>query len=355
MRRILIGLLLAATAAAPALADKGGNGHGGRPKGGGGSGWHQQGGGGGLKGGGWNRGGGGGQQRAAQAQPRADFGRGTGGGWQHQQRFAQQQQPRFEQRGNRHAFAQGPRFDDRGKGKGKARWQNDPRPRQAAVFRGFDDRRDWQRQARFHDKQARKAWKRDLKDERRFQRAFARQDWVPPGHRWDRQPRFARYQQAGWYQPRVNYAPRFVRYAPVAAVPVYYYAQSWSSYQGWNDGGWNSGYAPLGYGYDGYGYDPYAYGDDYYDYAPARYAYDDGDYSPLDGGLLGGGDSMLAALLPVLLQSVMGGSTAFGGLTGYGGDVNVLPLQQASYAPYLGDGNELSSLLLPSVLGNSFF
>ena len=338
MRKAMIGLLLAATAAAPALADKGGKGHDGSQ----GQAAH----GGGPKA---ARGGGGHaaqphapkqmvQARAPQhfAQPRAPKqafkAEHRGGGWK-------------AARGSDYRFAQ---------------VQHPQRARQSAH------RGDWQRRAyvqrptqfvRASDKHAANAWKQAAKQERKFQRAVARQEGFRPAQRWAAAPAIRYDVRPVYVRPVVRYvASPAVRYAP-AYAPVAYANYGWadddwpdyadygpryaawgSAYDDWND----DDYAPLSYGYpDSDGYWPTSY--------DAAYA----GYPSYGQGLFGGGDGLLGALLPVLLQSIMGSDLGgLGGLAGLGSDINVLPLQQASYAPYLSGGNDLTSLLLPSLIGS---
>lgn len=371
MRRALIGVLLAATVAAPALADKGGGGHG-RGNGGGGKAAHQG-----------RQGNGGGHEFRG----RQDF---------RPQGRASAERPQM--RGPRADFAS--RGNGNGNGKGKSEWKREARAERAFVSpraqhqpsaRDWGKRKEWkQREARFDrpvrvvrfdDKQARKAWKRQAKEERKFQRALARQDRFRPAERWVSAAPVVRYDRRPIYdRPVVRYvAPRVVRYAPVYAS--YAPAMGWAGDDWWpeDDYGYSSygyGYrsiAPLAYGYDPYGYggDRYAYDrDDAYGYYGTGYDLYDSVYPSYGEGLFNGGDGLMATLLPVLLQSVLGGDAGLGGLGGLGGlnglgglgglggydnGINVLPLQEASYAPYLTDGNDLSSLLLPAVLGRSFF
>ena len=306
MRKALIGLLLAAIATAPALADKGGkghgSGHGGRPK--------------------------------ATAQAR------HGGGHalrEHRQDFRRHvpgERPSAFRHPNRHET----RFD---------------RPIRMAR----------------EDKQARKAWKREIREERGFRKAVAQQQQrFRPAERWaravparyDAPPIYrrpaVRYEQPviryrtrpAYYRPEVRYAQPVIRYAPPRTVlytPAYV-----PSYR-----------APLAYGYRPLDDDDYPASYDYdpgYGYYGNSYGLSDSGYPGYGSGLFGGGEGLMAALTPVLLQSVMGGDLGLGGLgglTGYDSGINVLPLQQAGYAPYLSGGSDLGALLLPSVLGNSFF
>ena len=319
MRKIFIGLLLAATAASPALAGKGGHGGGhGNPHGGG---KHA-----GAKPHG-NPHGGGGNPHAAQ----------TLGG---------------KHGGQAIAFAGPANHADRG-GHGPRVERQRPHPAQVRV-------------ARFDDKQAHKQWKREAREERKVARQWDRRERFRPAERIVRVERYAPPQVVHYVErPVVRYVqPRMVRY--VEPRPVRYVTRS---------------YAPVYYQeptYWGDDYDDYAPVQRYYQtryyspartYAPASYAYAPTGYGPIDpryqsagGGLFGGGDGLLGALLPVVLQSMLGGGSlgsGLGGLTGYGGLTNlyspdVLPLQQASYAPYA-DGygsTDLASLLLPSLLGS---
>jgi len=296
MRKLLIGLLLAATAASPALADKGGHGHG--DGGGGGGEKHAKGGGHGS----WKQGGGNEQDH--------------GGSWKHAPQ------------------AWGGREDGRGPD------------------------RAWHREARYDapvralqadNKRFGKQWKREAKDERRYERAFDRREHFRP---------VERYVQLA---PQRYGTPRPARYI-TSYGPVYYEvpAQQWS------------GYEPV-QAYTGYGYAP-AYSN--YGYAPATYGQagywpSSNHYSPIDAasqgqGLFGGGNGVVGALLPMLLQSVLGGGVnGIGGLGGLGslaglgglGGVNdyspdVYPIRQASYAPYSDNNGDFASLLLPSLLGS---
>ncbi len=344
MRKIFIGLLLAATAASPALAGKGGHGGGhGNPHGGGGkhAGAQPHGGGNPHQGGNPHRGGG--NPHAAQA------------------------------RGGKHggqaiAFARPASHADRG-GHGPKAERQRSRPAQVRVVR-------------FDDKQARKQWKREAKVEREVARQWDRRERFRPAERIVRVERYApprtirraptqvvRYVErpvVRYVQPRVvRYVePRPVRYVTRSYAPVYYRQPAWTPTY-WGDD--YDDYAPVQRYYQTRYYSPTRY------YAPASYRYAPTSYWPdsysptdpfyqtSDGGLFGGGDGLLGALLPVVLQSVLGGNlgSGLGGLTGYGGLTNlyspdVLPLQQASYAPYAdGYGNsDLASLLLPSLLGN---
>lgn len=328
MRKLLIGLLLAATAASPALADKGGHGHGGGNHGGGGHG--------GPHGSGNPHWGGGGN-------PHSGGGNDHGGGWKHAAPAMSFAAPAF--RGNRGGH--GPQV-----ARGWAR---------PAPFRA----------ARFDDKQARKAWKHEAQDQRKFARAWERQERFRPAKRIVRveryvPPRIVRYappRVVRYVEPPVRYVqPRVVRYvapppvryvAPIRYAPVY--AQP------------NAGYWPRQYDYDDYApaypatyYRPAAY----YgaaDYWPESYSPIDPAYRAGSGGLFGSsGNGLLGALLPIVLQSVIGGN--IGGLGTYGSlggltslySPDVLPLQDASYAPYANElGNtDLASLLLPSLLGS---
>jgi hypothetical protein len=260
MRKALIGLLLAATAASPAFAGKGGHGHGG-----GGGEWKH---GGREDRGGWKHGG---EHR--------------GGGWKHA--------------GDEH----------RGGGPGWAR---------PAMFA------QPVRVVRYDDKWARKQWKREAKEERRWARAAERRERFRPAERIVYVERYAPPRVAARYME-----PAPVRYVERSYAPAYYSQ-------------------PTGYW-------------------PAEYA--PNDYSPLGAGATGlfggGGNGLLGALLPVVLQSVAGGNFGLGGLgsglSGLGGlggyqSPDIYPLQLASYAPYsssYGSGtSDLASMLLPSLLGN---
>lgn len=256
MRKILIGMLLAATAAAPALADKSGK-HGG---------------------------------------PKAE---------------------RHHDRGGKHA----------GRGGGRA-FQAEARH----FDRGPDRRGGHERRERFvrhDDKQARKYWKQEAKYDRKERRAFARDDRGPRVERWAPAP--IRYVQRPVY--------RDVRYA----APAYYAEAPVRRWTGYETSNWPTSY------------DRYESG-----------------YANSGSGLFGsGGGGLLGALLPVVLQSVVGGdlgNAGLGGLSGLGsvgglgnvgglgslggyGDVSVLPLQQASYADPYANGTGGLGALLPSLLG----
>ncbi|MBA2919898.1 hypothetical protein GON01_07515 [Sphingomonas sp. MAH-20] len=348
MRKLFIGLLLAATAASPALAGKGGHGGGhGNPHGGGKyAGAKPQG----------NPHGGGGNPHRAGNQHR-------GGGNPHA----------MQARGGRHgdqamAFARPASRADSGGPGFKAERQR-PRPAQVRI-------------ARFDDSQARKQWKRAAKDERKVVRQLDRRERFRPAERIARvehhaPPRTIRYAPTPVVRyverPAVRHVqPRVVRY--VERPPVRYVSRSYAPvYQQpvWTPTYWGDGYddyAPVRR-YDQARY----YGPTRYD-APASYAYAPtgywpSGYSPVDpyygsdyAGLFGrGGDGLLGALLPMVLQSMLGGDLggSLGGLTGYGGlnglySPDVLPLQQASYAPYADDFGDtgLTSLLMPSLLGS---
>ena len=322
MRKIFIGLLLAATAASPALAGKGGHG-----------------------GGHGNHGGG----KHAGGNPH-------GGG-----------NPRHG--GNPHGFHGGG-----GKHGGPAMAFVRPAAHGNRGGHGHEAERRWARPApvrvaRFDDKHARKAWKREAKDERKVARQWQRQPRFLPAERVVRverhaPPRAVRYvptREVRYVErPVIRYVqPRVIRY--VEPRPVRYVTRS---------------YAPVFYRQPVQYAIPVDRADGYYDYASVpRYPVSSyrpaTSYSPVDplyrsnsGGLFGSGSNgLLGALLPVVLQSVIGGD--LGGLGGYGGlggltgltglgSPDVLPLQEASYAPYAnGFGNtDLASMLLPSLLGS---
>lgn len=319
MRKIFIGVLLAATAVSPALADKGGRG-------------------GGKHGGG---------------KPAAAAHHGGGGGGKHAWRGgggSDRSQVAFRGHGGGDRGPKGRRSDggDRGVKAYRA-----PERRYAVQ-----DRRDWRggdrfdrrvRVDRYDDKPARKAWKQAAKQERRwakdeakFARTVARERFVPV-ERWA--PPVARYYErpvARYYQQPDYYAP--VRYWP-AATPVWGYAAS-------NDW-WDYDDQPLSYGYYG---DPYAgWPTSYASAWPTNY---DSPYADTGLGLFGGGDGLLGALLPIVLSSLLGGGDmGLGGLGGLSGlsSPNVLPLDQVGYTdPYAYDsGGGLSSLLMPALFSGS--
>ncbi|NNM77198.1 hypothetical protein HJG53_09815 [Sphingomonas sp. ID1715] len=245
MRKMMMGLLLAATAAAPALADKGG------------------------KGGGHGNGHGGGKHA------QADF-KGHGGG-----RHAQQ------------GWSRAPAFADRG-----------AQHRRAPPMRwyGADSFSRPIRVVRVDDKQARKAWKRELKEERKFARAVSRDEFRRPD-RWTRVAPQPVYYERPIYAP-VRYAEPVIRYAQ----PVYVrtYAQPY----------YPAAYAPS-----------YGYADPYSGYYPA---YSSGT------GLFGGGNNLLSTLLPIVLSGVLGGDlgTGLGGWAGATGLAGLGGLSGAGYSDY---------------------
>lgn len=285
MRKIFIGLLLAATAASPALADKGGHGrgHGGHP-----------------------------------------HGNAHGAGKAH---------------GGKHA---GPakkvaRTDFHGNGHAKQAVRARSAPIRVVRFEPRHAQKGWKREAKAERKVARQ-WQKDVRPARRIVRA----EHSAPA-------RVIRYAQA----PRIRYVerpavryvqPTVVRYAP---APVRYVSRS---------------YAP-----DYYQQPIQRYRSDRSaDYWPGSYGVIQPAYDSGVGALFGsGGNGILGALLPVVLQSVVGGhlggfgtlgnlgaTSALDSLTGLG-TPDVLPLEQASYAPYANGGTtDLASLLLPSLLGN---
>jgi hypothetical protein len=291
MRKLFIGLLLAATAAAPAFADKGGNGGG--------------------KGRGAEQGQGGGKAKHGGGE-----GRGGGGAWKQDR---------------------GQSFDGGGR---------EFRPVQARLERGRDrgfDRANRSENAfgfdRREAKQDRKAWKREAKAERRFARVREREIRYRP------QERVVQVVPAHEYERRSyvrNADPLPVRYVSGGYSQSHYLQplQSWT---------------PM--------YQPVSYAQAQSDYWPSNYAESGGSYGNSgglfgsdSGGLLGGGSGgLLGSLLPIVLQSVMGGGGlgdlgGLGGLTGLGSGVDVLPIDQASYAPYAGLDGDLTSQLLPSLL-----
>jgi hypothetical protein len=284
MRKLFIGLLLAATAASPALAGKGG--HGGGPK-----------------------------------------GNPHGGGHPHGNPHA------VGKHGGPAKVAARPAFHGNGHVQQAARVNARPAP---------------VRIVRFDAKPPHKAWKREVKAERKFARQW--REHVRPApqiaaverHAPQRAIRYAEAPRVRYVQPRVvryvqpavvRYAPAPVRYVTRSYAPVYY-QQPLQRY-----------YAPANYWPSSYGAEP--------------------SYGSGLGGLFGsGGDGLLGALLPVVLQSVvggnlgglgdlggLGGTSALGSLTGLG-TPDVLPLEQASYAPYANSGTGDLASQLPSLLGS---
>lgn len=256
MRTAMIGLLLAATAAAPALAE-------GKGKGGGGGGGPkaERAHGGGNGGGGW----------------KAD--RGDGGGWKAERGNAGGWTVARGGDGGRRAERRGAWFGEGGRDAFR-----DARIERAAPAVRFD---------RKAEKRIEKAWKREPKSERKFVRESVRAE------------------------------RRFARAAPaLAAVPVIAYAApvivDRSPWRGYGDAPvYDDGWTPA-YSYQA----PITYARPYGGYA------DDGalgytqPYGAVDGGgLLGGsGGGILGLLLPIVLQSVIGGDTGLGGgLGGLGG------------------------------------
>lgn len=329
MRKLFIGLLLAATAASPAIAGKGNHG-GGHGNHGNGQGNH----GGGKQHGNPHQGG---KQHRGGGNPHAD----RGGGGKHGGRAVAFARPANHGNWGGH----GPRAE--------RRWE---RPMPIRV-------------ARFDDKQARKHWKREAKEERKFARQWERRERFRPAERIVRVERYrptrvVRYVEppiVRYVQPRaVRYVERTpVRYVTHSYAPVYYQ----EPVQAWNSPYWDDGYddyAPVRRYAPVRAYRPArSYVPASYSYAPTGYW--PSSYSPIDpyyrgGGAFGGNDGMLGALLPIVLQSMLGGGLGSGGLGGLTGlySPDVLPLQQASYAPYAeGYGDTgLASLLLPSLLGN---
>ncbi|HYZ48445.1 MAG TPA: hypothetical protein VE567_06075, partial [Sphingomonas sp.] len=168
-----------------------------------------------------------------------------------------------------------------------------------------------------------------------------------------------RYQPQPIYRPMIRYAaPTVARYAPIYQ-PAYDPTSRWSEGDWWNQADWSDPWAassaPLAYGYA-----PQDYYPSRYSYVPSDSGYWPADYGPrydagYDQGPLGGGDGLLSTLLPALLQSVMGGNfglDGLGGLTTLGSGFNVLPLQEASIAPYAPSNTDLTAALLPSLFGS---
>jgi len=247
--------------------------------------------------------------------------------------------------------------DDRRGGWKRERWSrgDDYRPvRIVRVDRDWDDDDD-DRRERWQDRRKRqREYYRALQRERRDYIREARRDWrdeqsFVPVERVIRVPAQRHYE-------RQVYAP--VRYAE----PVVRYVQP------------RTRIAP-------------GYADSGYDYAPVSYA-------PASTGLFGGagGGGVLGALLPIVLQSALGGGdlSGLGGLTGLGGladgglgglgglaglaSPSVIPLDSlgygadqgfggfagplaSGYVPASYGGGDLSSLLLPALLsqGGSLF
>jgi hypothetical protein len=320
MRKLLIGLLMAATAASPALAGKGGHGRGHGNQGGAHEGARPHGNP--HQGGNPHRGGG--KPHA----DRADLGR---------------------HGGHAVAFARPAIHANKG-GHGSRTEHQWLRPMPVRV-------------ARFDDKQARKNWKREEKEDRKFARERERRDRFRRAERMVRVERYAPPRIARHAPTRVvRYVePRPAHYMTRSDAPVYYQepVQIWHSPY-WDDG--YDDYVPV---------QRYALVRAYrpagspvpasYSYAPTGYWRS--SYNPIDpayrgdyGAAFGGDDGVLGALLPILLQSMLGEGLGSGGLGGLAGlySPDVLPLQQASYAPYADGYGEtgLAPLLLPSLLGN---
>ncbi len=296
MRKILIGMLLTATAVSPALADRGG------------------------KGGGKH---GGGKHAAVQ-----HHGGAVGGG--------------------KHAFRGGGERGPKAFRAPERRFavQHDREWRRVERF----DRPV--HAVRYDDKPARKAWKQAAKQERRwakdeakFARAVARERFVPV-ERWS--PPIVRSVE----RPVVRYYRQPAYYAPVRSLPALAPAWGYSASQDWWGYGDERRYddLPVSYGYHD---DTHAgWPMDYASAWPTNYG---SPYAQTGAGLFGGaGDGLLGALLPIVLSSVLGGGDlGLGGLSGLASPA-VLPLDQVGYGDSYGYGTDggLSSLLLPSALGS---
>jgi hypothetical protein len=201
---------------------------------------------------------------------------------------------------------------------------------------------------RYDAKADRKAWKqvakqekRWAKDEAKFARTVERERFAPAER---------------WVPPMTRRLDRSFYYAPVRYVPATVPAWGYASMDGRNyDNGSRYDALPLGYGsYDG-SYSGWSQNGA--STWPTNYG---SPYAAAGTGLIGSqGNGLLGALLPIVLQSVLGGGDlglgSLGRLGGLGGltrlgSPDVLPLDQVGYAhPYSATGGDLSSTLLDSL------
>lgn len=353
MRKILITMLMAATAITPAMAEPKHSRGGGKEaraerhdaRGGG----ERRGGqremraprGGGRDMARANRGGPGGERRAERREARPDRGPAKRDFASAKPRQERPKQARQQPRAERTAFTRADRGDARKAQRGPdRRVKADPRPKERfAKQHRAEPRRDMRRLARVEERRldrraeqrhrfgraralpARGAWT----DDRRAYRAFAKheQHRIRDMRKADRAyARAEAMHRARWQRayaeratgPRYTFAPAY-RLAPAyASAPAYAYAPTYGYAPRYR---YAASYAPN----DRYGY---------YDYGYADYGYDSSGGGLLSGGSLG----LFSGLLPILLSQI-----SLGGLTGLTGGADEYGYQDAGYGyddPYGG-------------------